>query len=78
MDRRTTDKRTNETTESRRNTHILTVLGVCWLAFLGYSELYGGGANVDLVAMTLGAGLMIAGAIQFLRTTDSVEPKEQG
>ncbi|SIR83423.1 hypothetical protein SAMN05421858_4046 [Haladaptatus litoreus] len=80
MDRRTNDKQTNETSENRRNTLILPALGVCWLAFLGYSELYGGGANVDFVAMTLGAGLMVAGTFRFLRTTDSVErtPEEQG
>ncbi len=44
------------------------MLGVCWLGFLIYTELYGGGANIDFIAMTLGAGLMVAGAFRFLQS----------
>ncbi|WP_227376951.1 hypothetical protein [Haladaptatus halobius] len=61
------DETTNETSENRRATVVLPILAVCWLAFLAYSELGGDGANVDLVAMTLGVGLMVAGVFQFLR-----------
>ncbi|WP_435157632.1 hypothetical protein [Haladaptatus sp. DFWS20] len=80
MDRRTNDKQTTETSQNHRNTLVLPLLGVCWLAFLGYSELHGDGANVDFVAMTLGAGLMVAGVFRFLRTTAETEeqPKERG
>ncbi|WP_266080548.1 hypothetical protein [Haladaptatus caseinilyticus] len=80
MDQRTNDKSNTETSESHRSTLVLPLLGVCWLAFLGYSELHGDGANVDFVAMTLGAGLMLAGVFRFLRTTTEKEerPKERG
>ncbi|WP_227356962.1 hypothetical protein [Haladaptatus salinisoli] len=66
------DETTNETIVNRRVALVLPILGICWLAFLAYSEL-GDGANVDLVAMTLGAGLMIAGVAQFLRAPDEAD-----
>lgn len=80
MDRRTNDKPKTETSENYRNTIVLPLLGVCWLAFLGYSQLHGDGANVDFVAMTLGAGLMVAGVFRFLHTTGETQerPKERG
>lgn len=52
---------------------VLPTLVVCWVVYATSSSLTESGGGIDYLGVTLGVGLMIAGAIQFLRPRTSAE-----
>lgn len=52
---------------------VLPTLAVCWVAYATSSVLTESGGGIDYLGLTLGVGLMVAGAVQFLRPRKSSE-----
>jgi len=51
----------------RLQSRVLAALGLCCVAYLGTSHLGVVPGGIDYVGATLGVGLMLAGAVRFLR-----------
>ena len=60
----------------RLRSWLLPLLGLCWLAYLGASQLRTVPSGIDYVGVLLGVGLMVAGAIRFLRPGHDAESSD--
>lgn len=76
MSQQTNDKSGIGISKKRLTALILPVLGVCWLAFLLFPGYLGEESTIDYAAMTLGAGLMVAGVFRFLYSPDDESSDE--